>query len=99
MVAIEQAAVEKAIIKIIEEINENLEYEINVVGGCSPGAFFKSHVLVTAMGRIARILDVVIPNNCYIFSEKQNNRQNTIIEAAQKLIKVAKPLKTKDGNK
>lgn len=90
MVAIEPAVAEKEIIKIIKEINDTLEAGVAVDSECCPGVFFKSQVLVTAIGRVAAALNVIIPNNCYIFFNKQAHKQLSIKESALKLIKEAK---------
>lgn len=90
MLDIKQEMAEQKIVKIIEEIRDTLEVDVSIDGNCSPGFFFKSQVLVTAIGRVAVALNVIIPDKCYIFFDKQKNKQLTIKEAAQKLIKEAK---------
>ncbi len=67
MIAIEQTLVEQKIVKIIEEIRDALEVDLTVDPDCSPGIFFKSQVIVTAIGRVAAALNVIIPEKCYIF--------------------------------
>jgi len=42
------------------------------------------------MAKLEDILNISIPENCYIFYEKASNKQLSIKEASLKLIKIAK---------
>jgi len=90
MGVIDEVKAELKIKEVLEEIKEALDTEVLIDGECRPSAFFKSQVLVTAIGRIAAALDIEIPLNCYIFFDKRANKQLTIKEATQKLLKEAK---------
>lgn len=96
MVEIELGVIEQKIIKVLEVIKEELETEVAIDSECRPSAFFKSQVLVTAIGRIAAALDVDIPNNCYPFFDKRLKKQLTIKEAASALHKQAKQKQYKE---
>lgn len=89
MVNINHDLVEKEIIKTVEEINNILKIEALVNEDFCPGSLIMSQVLITAMVRIGRILQVTIPDSCYIFHDKKTQKQLTIKEATQKLIKEA----------
>lgn len=101
MVAIEADEIEQKITAVLDEIKEQLETEVTIDGECRPSAFFKSQVLVTAIGRIADALDVDIPDNCYPFFDKRTKRQLTIKEIALAIRKEAKQKQlqeTENGN-
>jgi hypothetical protein len=87
---LEHEVIEQSIIKILDEINETLEAKATIDENCRPGNFFKSHALVTAIDRIADVLEITIPLNCYIFFDKKTLTQLTIKEATLKLIKEGK---------
>ena len=90
MATLDPKLVEKEIAKLIIEINNTIKIDAVVDEDCSPGSIgISSQILITAMGRIGRTLGVTIPDNCYIFHDKKTQKQLTIKEAAQKLIKVA----------
>lgn len=84
------SAVEAEIANTIESIKSALKIDVVIDGECCPGSIIKSQILITVMARIGKKLGVIIPNNCYIFHDKKGQKQLTIKEAAQKLIKVAK---------
>ena len=48
-----------------------------------------SQVLVTVMGRLEKKLDVIIPDECYVFYDKKEKKQLNIKKSAEKLIKNA----------
>jgi hypothetical protein len=82
--------VEKEIIKTIDEINSITEkLDIVIDKDFCPGNFIMSQVLITAMTRIGRALQITIPDSCYIFHDKKSLKQFSIKEATQKLIKEA----------
>ena len=85
MIKIELEIIEEKIAKVLKELNDEFETAIKIDGDCRPGAFFKSNVLVTAINRVADALEVSIPNNCYIFSDKKECKQLSIKEAALKV--------------
>lgn len=90
MVALKVDLVENEITKAIEEINSILKIDANINISCCPGNIgISSQILVTLMGRLEGILNVKIPDNCYIFHDRKSQKQLTIKEAAQKLIKEA----------
>jgi hypothetical protein len=95
MINIPDTTVEAEIIKIIIEIKDQFRLDQDINVDCIPGIMegITSHILVTATGRIANALGIVIPNSCYIFHDKKDDRQLTIKEASQKLIKLAKNAK------
>ncbi len=83
--------VEEEIVKVVQDAANHMGVVIKVDANCAPGnSGISSHVLVTVMCRLEGILDVIIPNNCYIFHDRISLRQLTIKEAAEKLLKVLK---------
>ncbi|WP_273210097.1 hypothetical protein [Runella zeae] len=88
--------VELELIKLIDEINKNvLQSEIEVDATFCPGdTGISSQIILTIISRVSSILEITIPDDCYIFYDKKEHRQLTIKEAAQKLIE-----KAKNGNK
>lgn len=90
MVEISHELVEKEIINVIKEINNQINIKEVVDADFCPGTFIPSQVLLTQIGRIGKMLNVVIPDNCYIFHDKTTSRQLSVKEAVQKLIKEAK---------
>lgn len=81
--------------KIIEALNvvcKTLMIDVSIDGDSCPGKIFgvTSQILVTVMGRLETLLDVIIPNNIYIFHDKKSNTQLSVKEAANKLLKTAK---------
>ena len=83
--------VENELLSSIEEIKKKFKLDLNITTDVCPGTVgIQSQILVTVMGRIARKLDINIPDNCYIFHDRNPRRQLSIREAAQKLIKVVK---------
>ena len=85
MLKIELDVIEEKIAKVLEELKDELETEVTINGECRPGAFFKSNVLVTAINRVANVLEVIIPDNCYIFFDKKEHKQLSVREAALKV--------------
>lgn len=85
---LKQSEVEAELVKIIDEVNKNIStVETDVDADCIPGHIgISSQILITIMGRVSNALEVVIPDDCYIFYDKKTNRQLTIREAAKKLI-------------
>jgi hypothetical protein len=90
MIQLDNALVEAKIIKAVDEIKEKLKLDAVVDVAFCPGQFIASQVLVTLIDRIAEALEVIIPDNCYIFHDKKGLKQLSIKEAAQKLIKESK---------
>lgn len=84
--------VENEIVKVVSSICKTLMIEmpidINTCPGNIPG--ITSQILVTVMGKLQTFLCVTIPDNVYIFHDKKNNKQLSVKEAANKLIKTAK---------
>ena len=89
------SVVEAELVKIIDEVNKSISTdEVDVDTNCIPGNIgISSQILITIMGRVGNALGITIPDDCYIFYDKKNNRQLSIKEAAQKIIE-----KAKDGN-
>lgn len=86
--------VENEIISTVKEICSTLKIVAEVDNNCIPAFIgFSSQALITVMGRLEQKLNIIIPNNCYIFIDKDNNKLS-IEGAAKKLIKIAK----KNGN-
>jgi hypothetical protein len=82
-------AVEKGIIKVVQEVADHMGVAVDVNSACAPGsAGISSQVLVTAMCRLEGILDITIPDNCYIFQDRTSLRQLTVREASEKLFNV-----------
>ncbi|WP_298508131.1 hypothetical protein [uncultured Kordia sp.] len=83
--------VENQIKSIIEEINGQLGLNASIkMNTCPYEIGITSQILVSVMGLLENKLDVKIPNSCYIFYDKQKNKQLSIKEASMKLIKIAK---------
>jgi len=95
MVHIDYNVVEGEIIKAVKVLSSKLNVEAEINSDCSPGTIIgiSSQVLITIMGQLEDALDIVIPNECYIFHDKVTHRQLTVKEAANKLIKIAKHAK------
>jgi hypothetical protein len=96
MVKIENHIVENAILEEVEKLkglsSVNVDAEINI--DCKPGIIgIRSHVLVDITGILEEVLEIIIPNNCYIFRDSDGIRELSIREAAEKLIKIAKHAK------
>ena len=90
MVNLSYGLVEKEIIRTIEEINESTEnIALLIDEDFCPGNLIMSQILLTAMVRIGRKLDVIIPDSCYIFHDKKAKMQLSIKDATLKLIKEA----------
>ncbi|MFC4213417.1 hypothetical protein ACFOWA_19650 [Pedobacter lithocola] len=84
-------AVEKTMVDTIQEIADDLGIDMNVEINSRPGsAGISSHILVSVMAKLESILDVKIPDNCYIFHDKITLQQLSVREATQKLLKVIK---------
>jgi len=81
--------IEKQVIKVVQEAATHMNVAMKVDSACAPGyAGLTSQVLVTAMCRLEGILDIEIPDNCYIFHDNNSLRQLSIREASEKLWKV-----------
>lgn len=96
MIEIENHIIEEAIVTEIEKLKKmsSVDVEAQINKECKPGAIgIRSQVLVTIMGVLEESLEIIIPNNCYIFRDSNENRELTIKEAAAKLIKIAKHAK------
>jgi acyl carrier protein len=92
MIDISQELVEEKIAEVIKEIADTLEIEVSIDSASCPGLLpgITSQVLVTVMGRLEKKLDVLIPDDCYIFYDKKEQKQLDIKMSAEKLIKHAK---------
>lgn len=96
MVKIESHIVEDAIIQEIEKLKglSTVDANADINTDCKPGIIgVRSQILVDITGKLEEILDIIVPNNCYIFRDSDGIRELTIREAAQKLIKIAKNAK------
>ena len=92
MVSIENHIVENAIIQEIEELKglSSVDANAEINNECKPGAIgVRSQILVDIMGKLEEVLNIIIPNNCYIFREKDGITELSIKKAAEKLIKIA----------
>ena len=92
MLSIENHIVEEAILKEIESLKilptVSSEAEVNLE--CKPGVIgIRSMTLVDVMGKLEDVLNIKIPNSCYIFRDKDGITEFTIKQAAEKLIKIA----------
>ena len=82
---------EREIVKVVQEAADLMGVAVKVDAGCAPGnSGISSQVLVTVMCRLEGILNVEIPDNCYIFHDKMSLRQLSIREASEKLWNVIK---------
>ena len=93
MVTIENYIVEDAIIQEIEKIKglSSVDPDAEINKECKPGAIgVRSQILVDIMGKLEESLEIVIPNNCYIFRDRDGIKELTIREAAEKLKNLAK---------
>ena len=96
MVKIALDLVEDAILKEMEKLKvlPSISIEEEIDKESKPGAIgIRSQVLVTVMGKLEELLEIEIPNNCYIFRDSDGIRELTIREAAEKLLKIAKHAK------
>lgn len=83
--------VEKEIVKVVQEAADHMGVALKVDENCTPGAAgISSQVLVVVMCRLEGILNVSIPDSCYIFYERTSLQQLSIREASEKLLKVIK---------
>lgn len=91
MNTLQAAIVENELTALIKDYCETLELDLpkTIDSDFIPGNFIKSQVLLTAICDIAVILNVEIPNNCYVFFEKNQRRQLSIKETVQKILEVA----------
>ncbi len=92
MKTLEADIVEEEVIAVVKEICEALKISAVIDSEFCPGDYIKSQVLLDSITTIGDALGVTIPNECYVFSDK-NRKQLSIKETVQKIIKVAK-----DGN-
>jgi hypothetical protein len=81
------AKVIEGIKTLVDEAKNAMELEGDVDEETQPGLLIKSQVLVTIIGRLEDLLQVKIPINCYPFFDKDLNKQLSIKEAAQILLK------------
>ncbi len=89
MITIESDIIEKEVSAVIKEICTELEIDAVIDGKFRPGDFIKSQVLLDTISTIEEALKIIIPNEVYIFSEK-DRKQLSIEETVQKIINVAK---------
>jgi hypothetical protein len=97
MVKIDVQKIEDTILQEIESLKgmPSVDPDAKIDKDCKPGIIgIRSQILVNIMGRLEEILEVEIPNNCYIFRDTDGIRELNIREAAEKLQKIAKPCKT-----
>jgi hypothetical protein len=88
------ASVEKEIVKVVQEAATHMGVAVNIDAACAPGSSgLSSQVLVTVMCRLEGILDITIPDDCYIFHDRTSMRQLTIREASEKLYNVLNKVK------
>jgi hypothetical protein len=92
MISIDKITVEDVIIQEIENLKglSNIPTETEISKESRPGLIgVRSQILVDIMGKLEELLNVVIPNNCYIFRERDGFTELSIAQAAEKLIKIA----------
>lgn len=89
MTALNEIEVEKEIIKVVKAICSKMKIEVDVDSEFCPGDFIRSPILLTFIPTIGSVLNIEIPNSCYIFSDN-HYKQLSIHESTQKLLKVAK---------
>lgn len=89
MVTLAEVQIKEEVTKVVKEICSKLKIDVVVDADFCPGEYIKSQILLTFIGSIADALSVTIPNDSYIFSDK-NQKQLSIKETAQKILKVAK---------
>jgi hypothetical protein len=89
METLQAELVETEVLNVIREFCMTLKIDIPIDVEFCPGNFIKSQVLLTAISTIQDALGVTIPNDCYVFSNK-DNKQLSIKETAQKILTVAK---------
>ena len=83
--------VESELMNSIQEVKEMFNLGDPITGDVCPGSIgIASQVLIDVMVRIGSKLGVSIPDNAYIFYDKDSRKQLSIREAAQKLINVSK---------
>lgn len=89
MIDISQELVEEKITEVIQEIAETLEMEISIDSDSCPGLMpgITSQVLITVMGRLEKKLNVIIPDDCYVFYDEKEQKQLNIKKSAEKFIK------------
>lgn len=96
MVNIDSQIVQQAILREIEKLKglSSLDDEAEINVECKPGVIgVRSQVLVYITGALEESLNIIIPNNCYLFRDGDGIRELTIREAAEKLIKFSKNAK------
>lgn len=85
--------VQKEITNIIDSINTNFGLGAKITATTCPNDIgISSHIIISVMGNLEAILNISIPNSCYIFHDKKSNTHLSIKEASLKLIKMAKIL-------
>jgi hypothetical protein len=93
MVDIECQVIEEVILQELNTLKgmSSVDTEATIDKDCKPGVIgFRSQVLVSIMGQLEELLEIVIPNNCYIFRDTDGVRELTVKEASEKLKKIAK---------
>lgn len=95
MIDISHELVEEKLIEEIKEISSVLEIDISINTNVCPGVVpgITSQVLVSVMGRLEKKLDIIIPDDHYIFFDHKTKKQLDIKQSAEKLIKIAKHAK------
>lgn len=86
---LEAEIVEEEVIKVIAEICNELDIDAEIHQDFIPGNVIKSVILLSFISAIADALHINIPNNCYIFCDKDQN-QLSIKETVAKIIYVFK---------
>ena len=89
METLQAELVETEVLNVIREFCMTLKIDIPIDVEFCPGNLIKRQVLLTAISTIQDALGVTIPNDCYVFSNK-DNKQLSIKETAQKILTVAK---------
>jgi hypothetical protein len=81
--------IEKELVKAVQDAADHMGIAYTASGGTAPGGSgVGSQVLITVMCRVEAILDITIPDNCYIFHDRTSLRQLTIREASEKLYNI-----------
>lgn len=82
--------VQNEITNLINDINTNFCLNAKITATTCPNDIgISSHIIISIMGNLEAILNISIPNNCYIFHDKKSNSHLSIREASLKLIKMA----------
>ena len=89
MVKLDRDVVKEEIVRIVGTMKNTYNFEPDIDGDFRPGIKVPSQVLLSLMVRVAKKLEVIIPDSCYIFYDKKNHKQLSIEEAVEKLINFA----------